>query len=481
MKLLQRIKAASRFVFNPKARYEGASFATHRAYLPEIVQSPRWDIDSITRLELVRRSRFFEKNNAFVNRLADLHEQYTVGSGIEFFPASSDPAWNVAALKYWRDWQRFADLSSRQTFGTLQGIIARSVFVDGEIFILLTDGESGNPRIQLVESHRVKNQNNAGDTDELFDGVRIDPRGRPVAYDMVSESASRRETWFRQPADFVVHVFEPSRPGQLRGLPAIYPVLNDIADLDELQILEMQAAKQAAEVTNVIKTATGEIEDEEIIRGTRTGSDGVERADYYRQVFGAKAKVLKHGDEFGQFQVERPSAATSGYWESLVAKICIGTGIPKEIVAPTSMQGTSMRSVHAVANQYFRSRSAVLAEHLRRVFEYVIGRGIQTDPALRNAPADWFRSTYRSPRSISVDMGYDSTAMVNEFKAGMRTLQSIYAESGEDWREQLRQRALEIAYANELSAEFKVDRAEIIALDPNELASQNAAATPKAA
>jgi hypothetical protein len=68
--------------------------------------------------------------------------------------------------------------------------------------------------------------------------------------------------------------------------------------------------------------------------------------------------------------------------------------------------------------------------------------------------------------------------MVNEFKAGMRTLQSIYAESGEDWREQLRQRALEIAYANELATEFKVERAEIMALDPNELASQNAATTP---
>jgi lambda family phage portal protein len=478
MNFLNRLKTASRFLLNPQARFEGASFVTHRSYIPEVVQSPRWDVDSITRNELVRRSRYFEKNNAFVNRLADLQEQYTVGAGIEFFPASSDPVWNVAALRYWRDWQRFADLSSRQSFGTLQGIIARAVFVDGESFILLTEGDTGRPRIQLVETHRVKNFNNAGDTDELFDGIRLDPRGRPVAYDMVSESASRRETWFTQPADFVVHVFEPSRAGQLRGLPAIYPVLNDIADLDELQLLEMQAAKQAAEVTNVIKTATGEVEDEDIIRGTQTGGDGVERANYYREVFGAKAKVLKHGDEFGQFRVERPSAATSGYWDSLVNKICVGTGIPKEIAIPTSMQGTSMRSVHAVANQYFRSRSAVIAEHLRRVFEFVIERGIKTDPTLKNPPADWFRSTYRSPRSISVDMGYDSTAMVNEFKAGMRTLQSIYAESGEDWREQLRQRALEIAYANELATEFKVERAEIMALDPNELASQNAATTP---
>jgi capsid protein len=116
----------------------------------------------------------------------------------------------------------------------------------------------------------------------------------------------------------------------------------------------------------------------------------------------------------------------------------------------------------------------VIADHLRRVYEYVIETGIKTDPSMRPAPADFYRSTFRAPRSINVDVGRNSAAAVAEFKTGMRTLQSIYAETGEDWREQLRQKAAEIAYAQELATEFNIQRAEIMTLDPNELASINA-------
>lgn len=473
MNLIQRIRAATRFVVAPQARYEGARHTTHRSLVHGSVQSAQFDIDPYSRYELVRRSRYFERNNAFVNRIADLFEQYTVGSGIAFFPASSDTRWNEAALAYWRDWQRFADLSSRLSFGTLQGIISRALFVDGEIFVLLTRGQTGTPRIQLIESHRIKTP---PDAKNVIDGVEIDDRGRPVAYHVVTEDGQRRETFTRIEADNVVHIFEPGRAAQYRGLPALYPVMNDLHDLDDLQIFEMRAAKAASQVQNVIKTKEGEVTDDDIIRGTITGSDGAQRADYYRDVFDGEVKVLKHGDEFAQFQVERPSAATSGYWDYLTAKVCAGVGIPKEIVLPSSMQGTSIRSVLDIANAFFRSRSSVIADHVRRIYEYVIEAGIRNEVALRPPPPDWYRSTYRAPRSINVDVGRNSAAAVAEFKTGMRTLQSIYAETGEDWREQLRQKAAEIAYAQELAQEFNVDRAEIMTLDPNELSSNNAAA-----
>ena len=475
MTLSQRIAAAVRFVVYPKARYEGARHSTSRSTLHGSVQAARYDIDPYTRYELVRRSRYFERNNAFVNRLADLFEQYTVGQGLAFFPASQDTAWNASALQYWRDWTKFADLSSRLSFGTLQGVIARSLFVDGEIFVLLTRGETGNPRIQLIESHRVETPPDA--KGNVIDGVEIDSRGRPVAYHIATEDARKVKTYSRAAAEFVVHIFEPGRPGQYRGLPALYPVMNDLHDLDDLQLLEMQAAKDAAQVQRVIKTAEGEVSDDDLIRGTVTGSDNVERSSYYKDVFQGSAVVLKHGDEFQQFAVERPSAATSGYWDYLTAKVCAGVGIPKEIVLPSSMQGTSIRSVLDIANAFFRSRSSVIADHLKRVYEYVIEVGIQTDPTLQPSPSDWYRSSYRSPRAINVDVGRNSAAAVAEFKTGMRTLQSIYAETGEDWREQLRQKAAEINYARDLAEEFSIDRAEIMTLDPNELASQNAADT----
>lgn len=477
MTLVDRIKLAARFVVAPKARYEGGRYNTPgRSITPGVVQSARQDLTKYTREELLRKSRYFEKNNGYYNRMADLFEQYTVGQGIGFFPASSDPEWNRRWLVKWQKWQRFADLSSRLSFGTLQGIIARALFIDGEIFILKTYGDTGFPRIQLIEAHRVRSPDNRQNEKNLVDGIEIDDRGRPIAYHVATtdyrEDGVSKTTWTRYDSDYVVHVMEPGRAAQYRGIPACYPVINDLVDLDDLQLLEMQACKDAASVSDVIKTASGEINDEDVLRGTVTNSDGVSRDAYYKDIFGARAKVLKTGDEYAQHRSERPTAATSGYWDVMLTKICSGIGIPREIVIPGSMQGTSMRSVLDVSSAYFKTRSYVIADHLRQIFEWVTQEHIRLDPELSPTPEDWFLCSYRSPRSINVDVGRNSTAMIEEWRSGMRTLQDIYGEAGEDWQQGLRQKAAEVQFAETLAKEYGIDRSEIVLIDPSEIQPQ---------
>lgn len=488
MKFSDRIKLAVRFVVAPQARYEGAYGSPNRSTVPGIVQDAKFDATAPIREELVRKSRYYEKNNGLVNRLADLFEQYVVGVGIAFFPSTTSAEWNTSAVQYWRDWQRFADLTSRASWGTLQGQIARSWFIDGEVFILKTYGKSGRPRIQIIEAHRVKTPKMAMDGilaaaanpngNVIIDGVEIDSNGRPVAYHIETIDTGRKSKFTRVDAELMVHVFEPGRPGQYRGLPFVASVITDINDLDDLQVFEMQAAKEAASVTNVIKTKAGEVADEDIIKGTTLSPITAEqKIHYYKERMRSEAVVLQTGDDMSQFKSERPSVATAGYWDFLTAKICAGVGIPKELAIPSSMQGTSMRAVLEIANSFFRQRSSALQDHLGHVYEWVIESGLQlADPLLiAGKPEDWYAWTARSPRSVSVDIGYSSAARINEFKLGMTTLEDIYAELGQDWRERLRQKAAEIAYAKSLANEFSVERAEIMTLDPNELASINAA------
>lgn len=470
------------------ARYEGAQRSDLRTQIPLTLQPARIDANNATRETLAAKSRYFERNSAFLNRLADLFEQYVVGTGLNLFPASSNEEWNQRAQSYWEAWQPFADIASLQHWTTLQALIARAWFIDGEVFLLKTSGNTGNPRIQLLESHRCKTPTKPPTGKVIVDGVEVDRFGRPVAYWFETdeiETDSFAWTWTgwtgksakfeRLPAEFIIHHFEPSRPGQLRGLPFCYSVINTLHDLDDLEAFEMRAAKANAAVEKVIKTATSEVSDDDLARGIATGSDGVERAAYYKQVFGSEAKVLKHGDEFNQYGGERPSERTAAYWDYLVGKVCIGIGIPAELVRPTSMQGTSQRAMLDVAAAWFRIRAAVLAQTFGKVFEYVVWHGVERDGALRGAPDDWRAFSFVPPKGPDVDAGRNSAAMIAEYKAGMRTLQSIYGQSGEQWRQMLRQRADEIAFAAQLAQERGLDRAEVLALDPNELSSNNAA------
>lgn len=468
--------AVARLVAAVQAQYEsGQRWSSRRSWLPGYVRDARLDADSMTRLEIVRKARYFERNSGIVNRLADLFEEYTVGpEGLRFVPSSSDQEWNTRAAEWWEGWCSMCDVTSQFNFGTIQSLAARSQFIDGELFVLLTNGrerEGGRsyPRIQLVESHRVETPPSLFTTAAIVDGVQVDKRGRPIAYH-VREGGEQEETFATYEASKVVHLFEPSRPGMYRGLPMLYPVLNDLHDLDDLQLLEMDAAKEAAAITNVIKTKTGELSDQDLRRarllgsgtkGTSGGSDSA-RSQYYNDVFKGRAKVLKHGDDITQFASTRPSVAQQQYWDYLTSKICAGVGISKLLVFPWSIQGTVVRADLDVASTFFRSRSSVMASKWTQVYTWVMDWGTKNVQELSDPPEDFRKVTVRPPRSVNVDVGRNAAALIAEYEAGWRTLEDVCGELGKDWRQVLRQRAVERKKARELEAEFGLTEGELI-------------------
>lgn len=448
--------------------YLGAKrWSADRDDVPGYVQDARFDADSSTRWELVRKARFFERNNAIFNRLADLFEQYTVGTcGLQILPDSSDDDWNEAAGEWWQEWCLVCDLTTRLSFGTFQSLAARSWFVDGEVFILKTRGETApyRPRVQLIEAHRIETPAHLSDLEgkTIVDGIEVNPIGRPQAYWMRDGFAVTVHK--RIPADQIIHIFEPSRPGQMRGLPFCYAAINDLIDLDELQILEMRAAKDAAEKSTFVFTESGELT-RDLMRLTstsRTGetASGAEvtqrRLEAIRKTVGGRTAGMKKGEDVKQFIPSRPSAATKEYWDYLTAKACIGHGIPHLLVFPRSLQGTVARGELDIANSFFRARSGVLGDAFKQVYTYVMSWAITYDGRLDGAPTDgtMLRCVTRSPRAVNVDAGRNSAAMLAELEGGARTYEDVYAELGKDWRREIKQRAKEEAYIDKVAKQF---------------------------
>jgi len=458
------------------AWYEaGQRWSDRRSWLPGYVRDARFDADSATRLEILRKARYFERNNGFVNRLADLFEEYTVGpEGLRMVPVSSNEEWNKKAAEWWAGWCRFPDVSTLMPFGTVQSLMARSWFIDGEIFLIKTRGrerqdQASYPRIELIEGHRVESNPSFAADDYYQDGIEIDTNGRPKGY-WVRRGLTTDTVHSLYPADQVLHLFEPSRPGQLRGISMLYPVMNDLHDLDDLSMLEMDAAKDAAATTNIIKTKTGEVSFDDLRRarfagqGTKANSGGSDnvRTEYYNDVFKGRAKVMRHGDDFDQFVSSRPSVATQAYWEYLLSKVCCGVGISKLLVMPYSMQGTVTRADLDVAATFFRSRSAVMSAVVREIYVYVMGWATNNVRELSDPPFDWAKVEARPPRSVNVDVGRNSQALISEYVAGWRTLEEICGELGRDYREVLRQRGQERKLARQIEEEMGLTPGELI-------------------
>ncbi len=149
-------------------------------------------------------------------------------------------------------------------------------------------------------------------------GLRLieDENGRPIGYYFAVEvERGKYEFGPMVDAASVIHLFEPSRPGQLRGMSFFHSVINEINDLDDLEILEMQAARENASTSVWIETEHGE-EDPSSMRRTRftqsatTNTNGTateNKSLYYQEISGGRARLLKRGDKVNQNAGMRPS------------------------------------------------------------------------------------------------------------------------------------------------------------------------------
>jgi lambda family phage portal protein len=467
-----------------EARYDGAFQYWHkRGYIPEAVQDARFDATPGVRLELTRRSRQWEKNSAIIQKLLDLFEEFTVGhSGLQLIPNSSDEDWNETAAAWWREWCQSPGRDNFDPMFQLQSQMARNWFVDGEIFILKTfDPATGRPAIQLIEGHRIATPGSKtmAEGKDIIDGVEIDEAGKPVAYqvrqkDTVSSYGYYQQTPGGQPgldystqiyarveAENLLHLFEAVRPGIKRGLPMAYAVLNDCQDLYELQDLEMQKARDGAAITTVCTTKTGEAKTDNLFANrwqvssqNANGTTAIKPIPaYYTIDLGGKTVYVMPGEKIEQFKSDQPSAATQDYWNTLIGKVCIGVGIPRVLVIPYTMQGTVLRADIETAAAYFRARSAVIGHTMHQLYRWAVGWGVDYDRRLKGAPKDWDQIVIRPPRSVNVDIGRNSQALIAEMQNGIRTLADVCNELGLDWRAVLRQRAKEWAYAQQLSDE----------------------------
>jgi capsid protein len=480
--LFTRIRTAARLgvqaVKSIFAHYEGARNYPHRSWVPGGLQSARLDYTPRDRRELQRKSRYWERNTAIVQRLVYLFEQYTVGVGIGFYAASSDPEWNARARERWIEWEPTGDFLSDRGFNLLQNLAARSLMVDGENFFVLTHDDDGEPQVQMIEADRCATPPDRQKEEgiSIIDGVAIDADGRPTGYwfgEDIPGSPGQR-TWRLVPKEFVVHIFEPSRPGDYRGRPMLHAVLNDIHDLDDLQIMESKAARDGAEITNVIKNQSGTADVGEYLAaaGTPPGSMTQEqKRTYYENTIGGRTFFLQQDDDISQLKVERPSGSTREYWILLEQKICAGVGIPRQLVYSESLQGTVQRSVLDLAAAWFRIRSAVFVRGFARIYQFVLEHSIATNRnGLADPPADWKRFTWRPPRTPNVDVGRNSYAMLKELAAGTTNYTRIFAELGLDRVEELTRKADDVVLIQKLAAERGIL--------PEDIAAQNLADQP---
>jgi capsid protein len=454
-------------VLLPKAwgsPFEAANWSPRRGTVPGASPNDaRKELTSSVRSELVRKSRYLHKNSGFVRELVANMAIYSTGDGIRVQAQSPDAEWNRMAEEYFAYWSSRCEVTQRFSFEECQALVCRGMDIDGEYFIHKTRDLDGEPRLQLIESHRIGDEFGSKET---LDGIGLNAVGAPIFYRVLQDDVTARDL----PASAVLHVHEPEWAGGVRNHPTIQHSINHILDEIELLALEKHAVKDNADVSRVLKTARGEIDDhgDFVVGGAANGGEASDPVSLQR-IVGGKLVALKPDESLDSFQSNRPSPTFTGFLEHLRRDSALGM-IPFEFAADSSkVGGAGVRLIVAKADRRFSFRQMILERRLiRPVWAYVIGDAIVR--GLLPPIGGWWKIATVPPKRVTVDAGREAQQNRADVEAGLKTLSDHYAELGADFREEIERRATD--------AKLILDTAEKYGVPPEMLWKPSGSSSP---
>lgn len=455
------------------ARIDRAALANWRAS----AGSPNTDI--IGDLPMLRsRSRDQMRNAPIALGALNITASHSIGTGLSCNPAInaailglSDEAaekWQLYTRARFEVWakSKACTLDRRQDFYQSQGLSYRSTKESGDHFVitplLARDGQRMLV-LQLIEADRVCNPDRKADSDTLVDGIELSPEtGEPIAVHVAKHHPGDRlvkNTWQRidmrgatTDRRNVLHIFKALRPGQVRGVPWIAPILEPLKQLSQYTDAELKAAVDSAVTsffTQMDHEAFAELYDEEAQSKIITDS-----AKWDGNVAGNNKVVnLLPGEEIKNLTPGRPNPQFDPFVLAILRQIGAALEIPFEVLIMHFQSSyTAARGAFMMAWKFFRmERDMMVTELCQPVYELwltneitegrIQARGFFADPVVRAA---WCGAVWTGDGPGSVDPGKEVAAAEKRVALGISTKQ---AESilydGVDWETKHRQRVKE--------------------------------------
>ena len=361
-----------------------------------------------------------------------------------------------------------SDVAEWVDFYTNQDIALRSSFESGDSWVLTPlverPGRGVQLALQLLEADRVCNPTGKQNSETLQDGVELDPAtGKRIAIHaakvhpgdmrLTSQTWTRVEVRGRETGRAnVLQIWKPLRPGQMRGVPWLAPIIEPLKQLTRWTDNELAAAVTSSLFTLFVKMdpeAFSSLFEEDaqqaIVQRNQKWSGEMENS---------KAVNLLPGEEVQTASMNRPNPEFDPFWNAMVRQIGMAVQIPVEVLTMHFQSSYSAaRGALLLAWRFYRERRDLLAKQFcQPVYELWLenevaqGRisapGFFADPYIRAA---WCKATWTGDGPGSIDPQKEVSAAKDRVEMDISTLQAeSLLHDGGDWETKMRQRAREV-------------------------------------
>ncbi|MEO5712172.1 MAG: phage portal protein [Luteolibacter sp.] len=470
----RRENAASARAMSEKAQYEtasaqlksisgfdGANQSTRRGWIYWPTLDTKRELDSYSRTELLRKSRWLRANFGLANRicsgLADLIGYLSPVS------LSGDPKWDEICDNHWEDRANEAavvDAAGQFGIRSMQIEINKSSFGDGDVLPVLIKGSTDGVMISNYEAHQICSPPGADKT--WIDGVKINKFRRHVAYGLRDDDGAVKTI----SANDALYYSHPDTLGRIRPPTILAHAVNHMQDISEILADVKLTIKVAAQLGLYLENTTANPGGHDGARSLAAGlrderakeGDGTPEnppADYkVEDLYRANGGIanLPAGTKVGVIQDARPHPNQVALIEYLIRDISWGVGVSPDLLWNIKeLGGANSRIANADLDRWISCRLLRLRTWLQRFraiwISHEILAGRLPEPA---GSAQYWRATFLPQASLTADKGKVGNLNISLVANEMRSLQTHFAEEGLYWKRELLQISKEKEYRKEL-------------------------------
>lgn len=447
---------------------------------------------------LRNRSRDLARNNAWIGRGIRSFQVNEIGCEIGFKSAAPDEEFRKRADDLWERQCKYFDADG-QHFSKLLSQIVTGRRIGGEIFIRkrLRSPADRLPvplQYQLLEAEfcPIEYVDTQRTGRKIYAGIEFDGIGRRTAYwmyrahpgDGMFFTDPRLQDLVAVPASSIYHHYDPFRPGQLRGVPAIVQALVKAKSFDEYDDAELERKKTRSSYTGMITKSPQLMGEDDWKFDPLTGEPiktddaGVPITDVQSGQF----FVGQIGEDIKLFEGDNTGAGYEAFVRQQLLGIGAGQDVPYEFISG-DFQKTNDRVFRVVLAEYHRTVEQdrwqlTIPQVCYPIWQDFISTAIMAGAL--EAPADYAANPEPYYKVECHPEGWeylhelqDANADVVRLKAGLTSRKRILSEQGVDVREVDRENQEDGERAEKMGLHYENATAE----DPEENKDESTAET----
>jgi len=378
---------------------------------------------------LRNQARYLVANNAVAARAAQAFVDNVIGPGITLLPKIGDATLKSLLLKRWNRWAEISDADGLLNWYGQQALAARSMFVDGEVFVRMLTDIDGVLRLQLLPPEFI----DATITrDNVIAGIEFEGSRRSAyyLYEWHPGQPGRLPRSFRIPASEMLHIFRPKTPGQLRGVTELMAILGRLNDLDQFDRATLVKQKTGALLTGFITTPN------ENPLGANRAEDGTWTASLEPGTI----QRLSPGESM-EFSDPPETAGYSDFAKTQLRLIASGLGLPYNVVTG-DLSDTSYSSARVGLIEFRKYIDALQWQFIHMLCRPVFQRWVElavlrgTLPSFDEGVQEYLDNISWAPPAMQMtDPQREVDAMVRAIRAGLMSREMAVASLGYDLAE----------------------------------------------